>query len=186
MHTYEDGLQRCNANYTPQTPVDFQVRASEVYGDKTTVPYGQAKHTWMLRTECAPLAQALVEALPDLKIIEAQDTFAAADDTVLATVQRYGDLIGQGAPNFQYLSPNDDWDAIALNYTSSTTGCVVRGLLPSWLQSDSDPAWNTRPRTSLHSVARSWPRSSFPRRRTSANCPGHRQEKFKNLPCVIN
>ena len=34
MHTYEDGLQPCNANYTPLTPVEFLVRASEVYGDK--------------------------------------------------------------------------------------------------------------------------------------------------------
>ncbi len=34
MHMYEDGLQRCNANYTPLTPVDSLVGASEVYGDK--------------------------------------------------------------------------------------------------------------------------------------------------------
>lgn len=43
MHMYEDGLQRCNANYSPLTPVDFLVRASEVYGDKTAALYGQVK-----------------------------------------------------------------------------------------------------------------------------------------------
>ncbi|MEM5405717.1 hypothetical protein [Paraburkholderia unamae] len=35
MHMYEDGLQRCIANnYTPLTPVDLQVRTSNVYGHK--------------------------------------------------------------------------------------------------------------------------------------------------------
>jgi hypothetical protein len=34
MHMYEDGLQRCNANYAPLTTVDFLVRESELYGDK--------------------------------------------------------------------------------------------------------------------------------------------------------
>ncbi|MEX3963061.1 hypothetical protein AB4Y42_12715 [Paraburkholderia sp. EG286B] len=34
MHKYEDGLQRCNANYTPLTPVDLQVRTSNVYAHK--------------------------------------------------------------------------------------------------------------------------------------------------------
>lgn len=189
MHTYEDGLQRCNANYTPLTAVHFLVRASEVYGDKTALPYGQTKRTSMLHmlthgearvlvtdTGHAPLAQAVAEALPDLKIIKVQDMFAVADDSVRATVQRYGDLIGLGGPNFQYLFPNDEWDAVALNYTSSTTGCAVRRLFPSWRQSDSDPATNARPRNSLLTAARSWPRSSFPRRCNCANCPANRQE----------
>lgn len=196
MQMYEDGLQRCNANDTPLTPVAFLVRASEVYGDKTAVLHGQAKRTWrqtfercvplasalaqmgvqrgdtivvtlpnipamveahlgipmagavsnalntrldaqailhmlkhgearvlVIDTEYATLAQTVAEDLPDLKIIKVQDTFAVADDSVLATVQSYDDPIGRGGPNFQNLFPNDEWDPIALNYTSGTTGC---------------------------------------------------------------
>lgn len=195
MHMYEDGLQRCNANYTPLTPVDFLVRASEVYGDKIAVLYGQVKRTWrqtfercvrlssalvqmgidrgdtvavmlpnipemveahfgipmagavlnaintrldidtilymlnhgearvlLIDTEYASVAQAVAQAIPDLKIIKVQDAFAVAGDNVLAQAWSYDDLIAQGNPNFQYLLPRDEWDAIALNYTSGTTG----------------------------------------------------------------
>ena len=35
---------------------------------------------------------------------------------------RYEDLIADGDPAFRWRMPNDEWDAIALNYTSGTTG----------------------------------------------------------------
>ena len=35
---------------------------------------------------------------------------------------RYEDLIAVGDPAFRWRMPNDEWDAIALNYTSGTTG----------------------------------------------------------------
>ena len=34
----------------------------------------------------------------------------------------YGDFIASGDPNFQWLMPVDEWDAISINYTSGTTG----------------------------------------------------------------
>ncbi|HUZ32404.1 MAG TPA: acyl-CoA synthetase [Xanthobacteraceae bacterium] len=34
----------------------------------------------------------------------------------------YEDLLAEGDPNFEWLLPADEWDAIALNYTSGTTG----------------------------------------------------------------
>src|SRR5215203_1706720 len=34
----------------------------------------------------------------------------------------YEDFLAAGDPNFAELTPNDEWDAIALNYTSGTTG----------------------------------------------------------------
>jgi len=34
----------------------------------------------------------------------------------------YEDLLAEGDPNFEWLMPADEWDAIALNYTSGTTG----------------------------------------------------------------
>ncbi|WP_233809313.1 AMP-binding protein [Paraburkholderia sp. HP33-1] len=206
MHMYEDGLQRCNANYTPLTPVDFLVRASEVYGDKTAVLYVQAKRTWRQKFErCVPLAsalaqldaqaihhmlehgearvlvidaeyatlaQAVAEALPDLKIIKVHDTSAVADDSVLATVQSYDNLIGQGSPNFQNLFPADEWDATALNYASGTTGYSKDVVSPHRGANLTPTPYRMRaPRKSLFSAVRSRHRSRLPRRRTSVNCP---------------
>ena len=34
----------------------------------------------------------------------------------------YEDFIAQGDPDFAWLMPDDEWDAISLNYTSGTTG----------------------------------------------------------------
>ena len=34
----------------------------------------------------------------------------------------YEDFIAQGDPDFAWQMPDDEWDAIALNYTSGTTG----------------------------------------------------------------
>ncbi len=34
----------------------------------------------------------------------------------------YEQLVAEGDPNFKWLMPNDEWDAITLNYTSGTTG----------------------------------------------------------------
>jgi fatty-acyl-CoA synthase len=34
----------------------------------------------------------------------------------------YDDLLGDGDPGFQWLMPQDEWESLALNYTSGTTG----------------------------------------------------------------
>ena len=34
----------------------------------------------------------------------------------------YDDLVAEGAPDFQWAPPDDEWDAISLTYTSGTTG----------------------------------------------------------------
>ena len=34
----------------------------------------------------------------------------------------YEDFVAQGDPDFAWTMPDDEWDAIALNYTSGTTG----------------------------------------------------------------
>jgi acyl-coenzyme A synthetase/AMP-(fatty) acid ligase len=31
-------------------------------------------------------------------------------------------LLAEGSPDFPYTPPDDEWDALALNYTSGTTG----------------------------------------------------------------
>jgi fatty-acyl-CoA synthase len=62
MHVYDDGLQRCNANFTPLTPVDLLLRAPEIYGDKTAVLYGRVRRTWRQTFKrCVRLASALAQ-----------------------------------------------------------------------------------------------------------------------------
>ncbi|TRD19749.1 acyl-CoA synthetase [Palleronia caenipelagi] len=39
-----------------------------------------------------------------------------------ANVPDYEDMVSAGDPEFQWLMPQDEWDAIAINYTSGTTG----------------------------------------------------------------
>jgi fatty-acyl-CoA synthase len=34
----------------------------------------------------------------------------------------YEDLLAQGDPNFEWIMPKDEWESLALNYTSGTTG----------------------------------------------------------------
>ncbi|MEM7440056.1 MAG: AMP-binding protein [Pseudomonadota bacterium] len=53
-------------------------------------------------------------------IIEAEDPgagFPASGD-----FQTYEDLVDSGDPSFTWIMPSDEWDSLALNYTSGTTG----------------------------------------------------------------
>ena len=34
----------------------------------------------------------------------------------------YEDFLKEGTPDFEWIMPEDEWDAISLNYTSGTTG----------------------------------------------------------------
>jgi len=65
----------------------------------------------------AALARAQVKPLiidyEDRQFLEAADRLSELD---------YEALIGEGDPDFRWRMPEDEWDAIALNYTSGTTG----------------------------------------------------------------
>lgn len=45
-----------------------------------------------------------------------------SDPTVSEAVCGYEQLLASGDPQFAWMMPDDEWDAIALNYTSGTTG----------------------------------------------------------------
>jgi fatty-acyl-CoA synthase len=46
----------------------------------------------------------------------------AADLASEPEVQEYEDFLSQGDPDYDWLMPEDEWDAISINYTSGTTG----------------------------------------------------------------
>ncbi|MBR8311839.1 acyl-CoA synthetase [Burkholderia dolosa] len=191
---FEAGLGRRDANYVPLTPIDFLVRAAEVYGERVAIVHGDVRRTWadtyarakrlasalaqagvargdtvaavlpnipamieahfgvpmagavlntintrldiasvlfMLRhgeakvlivdTEYAELAQRVALELPALKIVSVADAMPA-DPARFARATDYEAFVAGGDPDYAWTPPADEWDAIALNYTSGTTG----------------------------------------------------------------
>ena len=82
--------------------------------------HGEAK-LLIIDSEYSPLAEKLKTDLPELIIIGVHDHQADTPANP-ATWMDYEVLINQGDPNFEWLMPVDEWNAIALNYTSGTTG----------------------------------------------------------------
>jgi fatty-acyl-CoA synthase len=54
-------------------------------------------------------------------VIDYDDPEYGGDGEWLGDIE-YEDFIAQGDPDFAWLMPEDEWDAISLNYTSGTTG----------------------------------------------------------------
>ena len=65
--------------------------------------------------------EALALAAVEPVLIEVNDP---EDDSPLSTgeLPDYEELISTGSPDFAWLMPEDEWDAISINYTSGTTG----------------------------------------------------------------
>lgn len=93
--------------------------------DTDTVAYifehGGAKIV-LCDTAFLPLAEAAIKAMtgPAPQIIEVVD--AVAGQIATGHFVTYDDLIAQGDPMFDWILPEDEWESIALNYTSGTTG----------------------------------------------------------------
>ncbi|MEO0314120.1 MAG: hypothetical protein RI928_576 [Pseudomonadota bacterium] len=82
--------------------------------------HGEAK-VLIIDTEYLDLANQLKAAMPALIIVGVQDRQAAMP-AVPADWLAYEILLADADPNYVWQMPTDEWDAIALNYTSGTTG----------------------------------------------------------------
>lgn len=93
--------------------------------DVDTVAYifehGEAKLT-LVDTQFIPLAEAAKAALGGggPEIIEIADP--GADYPATGRHQEYEDFLSEGDPGFPWQMPQDEWQSLALNYTSGTTG----------------------------------------------------------------
>ena len=93
--------------------------------DSDTVAYifdhGQAKMV-LVDTQFLPLALASIEKMegPAPRIIEVCDRQAGFEPT--GEYPEYEGFIADGDPNFDWIMPEDEWESLALNYTSGTTG----------------------------------------------------------------
>lgn len=93
--------------------------------DVSTVAYifdhGEAKVV-LVDTEFLDLAEAAIAKMdgPAPRIIEIPDTAAGFPAT--GRHPQYEDVLKEANPDFDWLMPQDEWESLALNYTSGTTG----------------------------------------------------------------
>ncbi|VUZ25855.1 Long-chain-fatty-acid--CoA ligase [uncultured Comamonas sp.] len=85
--------------------------------------HGEAK-ALIVDPEFAPLiakALQLRERTEPLLVIQVEDALYGEAAVQVGSIG-YEDFVAQGDPEFAWVLPGDEWDAIALNYTSGTTG----------------------------------------------------------------
>jgi fatty-acyl-CoA synthase len=93
--------------------------------DVDTVAYifghGEAKVV-LCDTQFLPLAEAAAERMEGAgpHIIEVPDHAAGFPTT--GQYPEYEDILASGDPAFDWIMPQDEWESLALNYTSGTTG----------------------------------------------------------------
>ena len=75
----------------------------------------------LTEAEFAPVIREALELVSrEITVIDIEDKQFAANDRLGAMT--WQDLLDRGDPGFDWLMPDDEWDAISLNYTSGTTG----------------------------------------------------------------
>lgn len=82
--------------------------------------HGEAK-VLLTDTEFAPvIKEALALTKRDLLVIDVDDSEGPGGEALGET--DYESFLASGDPSYEGVRPDDEWDAIALNYTSGTTG----------------------------------------------------------------
>ncbi len=189
---YHHGLDQCQANYTPLTPISLLERAARTYPDHVAIIDGSSTKTWKeiysrsIKMASAlrqrgigkdqtvavlapnsipgyethfgvPMAGAVLNAIntrldaktvafilehgrADMMMVDAEyselvnEALCGIDRDIqivdisvsgfesAASGESYEDLIESGDAGDEYPLPQDEWDAISLNYTSGTTG----------------------------------------------------------------
>ncbi len=86
-----------------------------------SLDHAQAKVVITDREFSKVMKEALALAKVKPLVIDYDDPEYAGAGERLGTVE-YEDFVAQGDPEFAWQMPDDEWDAITLNYTSGTTG----------------------------------------------------------------
>ncbi|PLC54088.1 acyl-CoA synthetase [Pollutimonas nitritireducens] len=85
--------------------------------------HGEAR-TVIVDTEFAPVmskALALRSSASPIQVIDVIDSLYGGDAKAIGSID-YETFIADGDPHYAWQLPENEWDAIALNYTSGTTG----------------------------------------------------------------
>lgn len=83
----------------------------------------------LVDSEFSALALRAIAMLEHAPLVVQIDDVAAAGETTVGALD-YEALLAEGDPTFEGVWPLDEWDPIALNYTSGTTG-DPKGVVPS-------------------------------------------------------
>jgi fatty-acyl-CoA synthase len=86
-----------------------------------TLGHGEAKALITDREFSKVVKEALSTAKSKPLVIDYDDPEFTGAGERLGAIE-YEDLLREGDPEFAWLMPHDEWDAISLNYTSGTTG----------------------------------------------------------------
>ncbi len=82
--------------------------------------HGEAK-VLLTDREFSPVIKAAIDQVDStITVIDINDPYAEGGEMIGET--DYESLLLEGDPNYQWLIPDDEWQAICLNYTSGTTG----------------------------------------------------------------
>ncbi|MBN3766498.1 acyl-CoA synthetase [Burkholderia sp. Ac-20365] len=82
--------------------------------------HGEAR-VLIVDSEYGELALRAARELPQLRIVSVSDALPA-EQHHFPNATDYEAFLQEGDPQFAWVAPADEWDAIALNYTSGTTG----------------------------------------------------------------
>jgi 3-(methylthio)propionyl---CoA ligase len=86
-----------------------------------TLDHADTKVLIVDREFCDVIKEALAGAKVKPLVIDYDDPVYDGPGERLGKID-YEDLLAEGDPNFDWPMPDDEWDAISLNYTSGTTG----------------------------------------------------------------
>jgi fatty-acyl-CoA synthase len=86
-----------------------------------SLDHGNAKVVVIDREFSKVMKDALALATVKPLVIDYDDPEYSGDSARIGTIE-YEDFVAKGDPAFAWKMPDDEWDAIALNYTSGTTG----------------------------------------------------------------
>jgi fatty-acyl-CoA synthase len=86
-----------------------------------SLDHGEAKVLITDREYAPTMKAALAEAKKKPLVIDYDDPEYTGAGERLGTIE-YEDFLAEGDPDFAWKMPDDEWDAISLNYTSGTTG----------------------------------------------------------------
>jgi fatty-acyl-CoA synthase len=86
-----------------------------------SLDHGEAKVVITDREYSKTMKEALALCKVKPLVIDYDDPEYSGPGERLGTIE-YEDIIAQGDPDYAWLMPQDEWDAISLNYTSGTTG----------------------------------------------------------------
>ncbi|MCM8612346.1 acyl-CoA synthetase [Accumulibacter sp.] len=83
--------------------------------------HGEAKILFTDREYSPTVRKALAACRREILVIDVDDPEYGGPGDRLGT-REYEEFIAGGSPDFPWRGPDDEWDAISLNYTSGTTG----------------------------------------------------------------